>query len=335
MAPEQFRAEPADARTDQFSYCVSLYEALYGERPFAADSLAGLLEAVTAGTAARAAARFRVPAWLRKVLLRGLAVKREDRFPTMENLLAALARDPERRRRRVADRRQPRRRSARGRRTGPARAARFRRGDVPECSREAGRRPGSCRTRSRRTHDETPSAPRSLRRASGAPRDVWERTAGILDDYARRWAAMYGESCEATRVRGEQSTDVLDLRTDCLSGNRDSLHALTDLLATADVDMVEQGDRRRARAARRSSAAPTWRFSVSCFRCRAIRRCASKSSVCVSGRPRPARSARPDRWKQGIAKARRCAMRRRSWATSRRRRDIVAAGAGWTNGLER
>ena len=35
MAPEQFQARATDARTDQFSFCVALYEALYGERPFA------------------------------------------------------------------------------------------------------------------------------------------------------------------------------------------------------------------------------------------------------------------------------------------------------------
>ena len=70
--------------------------------------------------------------------------------------------------------------------------------------------------------------------------DVWERTAAKLDGYARRWAAMYGETCEATHVRGEQSTEVLDLRMDCLNRNRDSLRALTDVLAAADVDMVSK-----------------------------------------------------------------------------------------------
>jgi serine/threonine protein kinase len=101
MAPEQFRAEPADARTDQYSFCVSLYEALYGERPFAADTLEHLIEAVSAGRLREAPASARVPAWLRKVLLRGLAVDRENRFASMEDLLTALARDPQRQRRRV------------------------------------------------------------------------------------------------------------------------------------------------------------------------------------------------------------------------------------------
>jgi serine/threonine protein kinase len=38
MSPEQHQSEKIDARTDQFSFCVSFYEALYGKRPFAADT---------------------------------------------------------------------------------------------------------------------------------------------------------------------------------------------------------------------------------------------------------------------------------------------------------
>src|SRR3954469_19947733 len=39
MSPEQVRGEPSDAQSDQFSFCVALYEALYGQRPFAAEDL--------------------------------------------------------------------------------------------------------------------------------------------------------------------------------------------------------------------------------------------------------------------------------------------------------
>ena len=139
-----------------------------------------------------------------------------------------------------ARRRQPRRRAARGWRARPARAANVWRGAVPER-----RRPGWRRSGRRRGAD--PNAPHPRRDAvraaflaTGARRaaDVWQRTAANLDAYARRWTAMYGETCEATHVRGEQSAEVLDLRMDCLNRNRDSLRALTDVLAAADVDMV-------------------------------------------------------------------------------------------------
>ena len=100
MAPEQFLGEATDARSDQFSFCVSLYEALYGERPFEADSLAALSFAVTSGEVNEPPAGTSVPGWLRKVVLRGLCVDPEERWPSMDALLDALRANPERARRR-------------------------------------------------------------------------------------------------------------------------------------------------------------------------------------------------------------------------------------------
>ena len=42
MASEQFEGNEADARTDQFNFCVSLWEALAGARPFSSQTLEGL-----------------------------------------------------------------------------------------------------------------------------------------------------------------------------------------------------------------------------------------------------------------------------------------------------
>ena len=101
---------------------------------------------------------------------------------------------------------------------------------------------------------------------------------------------MYGDTCEATHVRREQSTDVLDLRMDCLNRNRDSLGALTDVLAAADDDMV-------SKAIDAAAALPDVArcADVPCcagwFRHRAIRCYASRSIACASVRPRPARLA--------------------------------------------
>jgi hypothetical protein len=99
MAPEQHRGAAADARSDVYSFCASLYEALYGERPFVADSYEALRAATLAGNV-RPPAQARVPAWLRDVVLRGLRADPGSRWPAMEPLLEALAADPEARRRR-------------------------------------------------------------------------------------------------------------------------------------------------------------------------------------------------------------------------------------------
>src|SRR5204863_3949280 len=49
MAPEQFRGRATDARSDQFAFCVALYEALYGERPFGGNTLMALTTNVVNG----------------------------------------------------------------------------------------------------------------------------------------------------------------------------------------------------------------------------------------------------------------------------------------------
>ncbi|WP_257461849.1 protein kinase domain-containing protein [Archangium lipolyticum] len=89
MSPEQLAGREVDARGDQFSFCVALHEALYGVRPFEAR--------------ARDEARWRrvpvprrpgLPGHVRAALDRGLALEPEARFPSMDELLAALARPP-------------------------------------------------------------------------------------------------------------------------------------------------------------------------------------------------------------------------------------------------
>jgi len=101
MAPEQFTGGNVDPRTDQFNFCVSLYEALYGERPFAGASFTELGDNVIFGRVAPPPAGARVSAGLRAILLRGMASKPNERFPTMNDLLHELGRDRARRWRRT------------------------------------------------------------------------------------------------------------------------------------------------------------------------------------------------------------------------------------------
>jgi serine/threonine protein kinase len=102
MAPEQFTGGNVDSRTDQFNFCVALYEALYGERPFDGKTFTELGDNVMFGRIRPAPATARISRALREILIRGLAVKPGDRFPTMNDLITVLGRDRARPWRRTA-----------------------------------------------------------------------------------------------------------------------------------------------------------------------------------------------------------------------------------------
>jgi serine/threonine protein kinase len=86
ISPEQWRGRPADAQSDQFSFCVSLFEALYGARPYAGKTSASYVGVVPPPK------RSAVPGWVRRVLVKGLSLTPKDRHASMRELLAALSR---------------------------------------------------------------------------------------------------------------------------------------------------------------------------------------------------------------------------------------------------
>ncbi|MCI0429924.1 MAG: hypothetical protein L0210_05210, partial [Rhodospirillales bacterium] len=90
MAPEQHLGEHEDARSDQFAFCVSLWEALFGSRPFAAGSIEQIAAAKANGAVVPPPLGSPVPRRVLAVLLRGLQARPEQRFPDMDALLSAL-----------------------------------------------------------------------------------------------------------------------------------------------------------------------------------------------------------------------------------------------------
>lgn len=96
MAPEQHLGRPASARADQFSFCVALYEAIYGQHPFRGDerddvpSALAVAAEVMSGRVRPPPRGTKVPTRLHRILLRGLAVDPERRWPSVDALLDAL-----------------------------------------------------------------------------------------------------------------------------------------------------------------------------------------------------------------------------------------------------
>ncbi len=230
MAPEQFAGTGGDARSDQFSFCVALYEGVYGRRPFAGDNALALMSNVVAGTVTEPPADARVPSWIRRILLRGLSTDPKQRFSSMTELLAALGHDPAVRRRRwltaataalfVAG--------------GAAGMHRFSAGQRAICAGGPGRA-AAVWGPERRAAIERAFAATGNRNAGRA----FSSAAALVDGYISRWTGMYRETCEATAVRGDQSADVLDLRMGCLGERLSGVRALGDVFASADSGVVD------------------------------------------------------------------------------------------------
>ncbi|MFO7566253.1 MAG: serine/threonine-protein kinase [Enhygromyxa sp.] len=94
MAPERLRGHRGDARSDQFSFCVALWRALHGWRPYGGETVFQLLEAIEAGEIRPGDSFAGVPNWLTQAVRKGLADEPDERYGDMHELLRALRGGP-------------------------------------------------------------------------------------------------------------------------------------------------------------------------------------------------------------------------------------------------
>jgi tetratricopeptide (TPR) repeat protein/predicted Ser/Thr protein kinase len=102
MSPEQLRGEVIHARSDQFSFCIALFEALWAQHPFGSHGTLAQRVAAFERDATPPPRRRQVPIGLWRIVRRGLAREPSQRWPHMDALLDTLQRFPARRRLRVA-----------------------------------------------------------------------------------------------------------------------------------------------------------------------------------------------------------------------------------------
>ncbi|MFL5356784.1 tetratricopeptide repeat protein [Archangium sp.] len=231
MAPEQYRQEPVTDRADQFSFCATLYYALYREHAFEGSGAAALARATLEGRVRPPPRDSRVPGWLRRIVLKGLGLHPRERHASMQVLLDALHDDP---------------RTRRLRQVLVGVAAAFLVAVVAGAVGQWHQRQGLCEGVATRLDGVWDAARQeAVQRAflaTGQPyaADAWTGVKGALDAYASSWVEHQQQACEATRVRGLASEELLTARTFCLERRRSELKALTGVLAEADAGVVER-----------------------------------------------------------------------------------------------
>ncbi|HLL20516.1 MAG TPA: protein kinase [Kofleriaceae bacterium] len=88
MAPEQLTGADIDARADQFSFCVALYEALWGTHPLPGATSVSMLE--KHDKAMPPPDTSKIPSTVVKCVMRGLERERQKRYPGMATLVGEL-----------------------------------------------------------------------------------------------------------------------------------------------------------------------------------------------------------------------------------------------------
>jgi tetratricopeptide (TPR) repeat protein/tRNA A-37 threonylcarbamoyl transferase component Bud32 len=218
MAPEQHQGRPADPRSDQFAFAAALWEAIAGERPYPHDAPERAFVAKLAGPPAMPTT---IPRWLVPILARALAPAPAQRFATMQEMLAAIARRGRRRRA------WPLWGAAA---VGSAVAIAASLATTP--SRCASERPGTPGAAATPWADGARDRLVAAMTASHAPYADDARTGALagLDAWARAWGEQLAAICDA--APGDRDTEHrLAQRKQCLVEQRSSFVALVDALA--------------------------------------------------------------------------------------------------------
>jgi tetratricopeptide (TPR) repeat protein len=232
MAPEQLVDRVATERSDQFAFCVALYDAVYGQPPFAGDELDELTRNVLAGKLAIPASPA-VPARVRHALVRGLATGSDARWPTMTALLAELAPPPRR---------------AVWPYAAVAVVVAVAIGAImmlrdqaapPACATTAAERAGAV---------WSVQAQRAIRARFVATGRTFadrasDRVGDALDGYRRRWVGLTADACQAERDAGRPVPPLIVRRRACLDSRLDALRGLVATLsAEASTNLVDHAD---------------------------------------------------------------------------------------------
>lgn len=227
MSPEQHAGQAADTRSDQYAFCVALWEALAGVRPFGGKDLES---AKRTSEPREAREGWTMPRAIRDVLLRGLSVDPAHRYPSQEALLEALSPSPKRFRWILI-----------GSLIGIAGlgATQFYGWRSRVAARERCQLAGQALAGS--WNDDARQRLQNAFAESGAHNAdaVFAKTVPWIDDYAAKWQEARTRHCLAVEVDG--TPPALHLETDaCFDERRASVAATLEVLAAADTRVVQR-----------------------------------------------------------------------------------------------
>ena len=224
MAPEQVDARGVDARADQFAFCVSLYEALYAQRPW--KGIHRLDQPL------RRPGDSDVPKWVFDTLQRGLATQPQDRHRDMSTLVEALRRGLRRRGRpaRVALA------LAVAAVAGGTGAWAASRGDDAAAICAAGSELVATVWNEERRETLALAYAKTNRPDEGAR--AWAETAARVDAYAAAWDDVHRNACEAARADPQALGPIFGLQRSCLEERLDELDALLRALAETTPEIA-------------------------------------------------------------------------------------------------
>ena len=225
MAPEQFASAEVGPPADVFAFCVTFWEALYGQRPFGGESIGELRSNVFAGR--RTPPRKRAPRWLHRILVRGLAVSPEERWSDLRELLLAISRG---------------RAKTRQRRVGLVAlgAVAVVLGGLAVQELRERRALADCAAQGAAiAEDWDPQARDDLREAftaTGRPAagSIADKTLPWLDQWASAWTEAATEACVAEAVEGRWGPDMRARADQCLGEARSAFSALVHELQAAN-----------------------------------------------------------------------------------------------------
>ena len=229
MPPEQHRGAEIDARSDQFAFCVALFEGLYGVLPFVAkdlETLSALKQKGRIGWPRRA----RVPRWVARVLTRGLRPTPEDRWPSMDALIEALERDPGKRWRRAG--------ATLGGIAivggGVGYAELLERREREQCAAEAAAIEEVWSEQARVSIQKGLHGA-AVPFAEASSRNIEAR----LDEYTAAWSEAREDVCLLGRREGYLDPQVQARLAACFDHRRAAVESLVSMVSRADVDVAE------------------------------------------------------------------------------------------------